>query len=114
MATPEQSQTDEVEVAQIDVETTSDAADADEVAAPASGEAPAATDPAERHPDIAALPYEQARDELVSIVARLESGQTSLEDSMALWERGEALAAHCSRWLDGAEARLEERTGAQA
>lgn len=56
--------------------------------------------------DIAALSYEQARDELVSIVARLEAGQVGLEDSLALWQRGEALAAHCSRWLDGAEAQL--------
>jgi len=56
--------------------------------------------------DIADLTYEQARDELVSIVARLEGGQIGLEESMVLWERGEALAAHCSTWLDGAEAKL--------
>jgi exodeoxyribonuclease VII small subunit len=60
-------------------------------------------------PDIADLTYEQARDELIAIVARLEGGQIGLEDSMALWERGEALAAHCSTWLDGAEAKLEAR-----
>lgn len=63
------------------------------------------TDP---EPDIAALPYEQARDELVSIVARLESGQVPLEESMTLWQRGEALAAHCSRYLDGAQAQLAQ------
>jgi exodeoxyribonuclease VII small subunit len=57
-------------------------------------------------PDIAELTYEQARDELISIVAQLEGGQIGLEDSMALWQRGEALAAHCSTWLDGAEAKL--------
>jgi exodeoxyribonuclease VII small subunit len=57
--------------------------------------------------DIATLPYEAARDELTSIVARLESGQVGLEDSMALWERGEALARHCDGWLDAAEARLK-------
>lgn len=56
--------------------------------------------------DIADLTYEQARDELISIVAQLEGGQIGLEDSMGLWQRGEALAAHCSKWLDGAEAKL--------
>jgi exodeoxyribonuclease VII small subunit len=57
-------------------------------------------------PDIRNLSYEQARDELISIVAQLEGGQIGLEDSMALWERGEALATHCNTWLDGAEAKL--------
>ena len=57
-------------------------------------------------PDINDLTYEQARDELISIVARLEGGQIGLEDSMSLWQRGEALATHCSTWLDGAEAQL--------
>jgi exodeoxyribonuclease VII small subunit len=57
-------------------------------------------------PDITDLTYEQARDELISIVAQLEGGQIGLEDSMALWQRGEALAAHCRTWLDGAEAKL--------
>ncbi|HYN66380.1 MAG TPA: exodeoxyribonuclease VII small subunit [Ornithinibacter sp.] len=58
------------------------------------------------HADVAAMSYEQARDELVDIVARLENGQAGLEESMDLWQRGEALAAHCSTWLDSAEARL--------
>jgi len=57
-------------------------------------------------PDIKDLTYEQARDELISIVAQLEGGQIGLENSMGLWQRGEALAAHCSTWLDGAEAKL--------
>ena len=57
-------------------------------------------------PDVAELTYEQARDELISIVAQLEGGQVGLETSMALWQRGEALAAHCGTWLDGAEAKL--------
>ena len=52
------------------------------------------------------LTYEEARDELVTIVSQLEAGQLPLEDSLRLWERGEALAAHCSTWLDQAEARL--------
>lgn len=55
---------------------------------------------------IAELSYEQARDELVSIVSQLESGQAGLEESMRLWRRGEALAAHCSTWLDSAEKAL--------
>ena len=58
--------------------------------------------------DIKDLTYEQARDELISIVAQLEGGQTGLENSMTLWQRGEALAAHCSTWLDGAEAKLNK------
>ncbi len=57
--------------------------------------------------DVAELSYEQARDELVSVVSRLEAGGASLEESLALWERGEALAARCQQWLDGARARLD-------
>ncbi|MGC5029881.1 exodeoxyribonuclease VII small subunit [Micromonospora sp. DT229] len=53
------------------------------------------------------LSYEQARAELASVVDRLEAGGTSLEESLALWERGEALAVICQRWLDGARARIE-------
>lgn len=53
------------------------------------------------------LSYEQARDELVSVVQRLEAGGTTLEESIALWERGEHLAVICQRWLDGARARLD-------
>lgn len=52
------------------------------------------------------LGYEQARDELLDVVRRLEAGGTSLEESLALWERGELLAEVCQRWLDGARARL--------
>lgn len=54
-----------------------------------------------------ALTYEEARDELVNVVQRLETGGTTLEESIALWERGEQLAATCQRWLDGARARLD-------
>ncbi len=57
--------------------------------------------------DVAELTYEQARDELVEVVRRLEAGGASLEDSLALWERGEALAQRCQTWLDGARARLD-------
>ncbi|MEU3978653.1 exodeoxyribonuclease VII small subunit [Streptomyces sp. NPDC026672] len=54
-----------------------------------------------------ALSYEQARDELIEVVRRLEAGGTSLEESLALWERGEELAKVCRRWLEGARARLD-------
>ncbi len=51
--------------------------------------------------------YEDARDELVGVVQRLETGGTSLQESIELWERGEELAKICQRWLDGARARLD-------
>ncbi|MEW2078639.1 exodeoxyribonuclease VII small subunit [Streptomyces sp. NPDC012403] len=54
-----------------------------------------------------ALGYEQARDELIEVVRRLEAGGTTLEESLALWERGEELARVCRRRLDGARARLD-------
>ncbi|MDX3338706.1 exodeoxyribonuclease VII small subunit [Streptomyces sp. ID03-2B] len=53
------------------------------------------------------LGYEQARDELIEVVRRLEAGGTTLEESLALWERGEELAKVCRRWLEGARARLD-------
>ena len=53
-----------------------------------------------------ALSYEQARDELASVVKRLETGGLTLEQSLELWERGEELAAICEEWLEGARARL--------
>jgi exodeoxyribonuclease VII small subunit len=52
------------------------------------------------------LSYEEARDELIEIVRRLESGGAPLEESLALWERGEQLAEICQHWLDGARARV--------
>ena len=57
--------------------------------------------------DVASLSFEQARDELVRVVAELEQGAPTLEQSLALWERGEALAARCEEWLLGAKRRLE-------
>ncbi len=51
--------------------------------------------------------YEDARDELVTVVQKLETGGGSLEESIALWERGEELARICQQWLDGARARLD-------
>jgi exodeoxyribonuclease VII small subunit len=53
------------------------------------------------------LSYEEARAELARVVERLESGGGTLEESLALWERGEHLADVCQRWLDGARARLD-------
>ena len=60
------------------------------------------------------LGYEAARDELVDIVRRLESGQAPLEDTLALWERGEALAQRCRGILTDAQQRLERTTGQDA
>ena len=65
-------------------------------------------------PDIAGMRYEDAREELIAIVAKLEAGQAPLEDSMHLWRRGEALATHCGTWLDGAQAEIERATRPQA
>lgn len=59
----------------------------------------------QKHP---ALSYEQARAELREIVQALESGGQPLEESLALWQRGEELAAVCQQWLQGARTRLDE------
>ena len=56
---------------------------------------------------VAELDYEQARDELADVVADLERGGLGLDESLALWERGEALAKRCTEHLDGARARIE-------
>ncbi len=61
---------------------------------------------ASTQPDVDSLTYEQARDELVAIVAKLEAGAATLDESLALWERGEALAARCQSLLDGASERI--------
>ncbi|WP_110239491.1 exodeoxyribonuclease VII small subunit [Nocardioides gilvus] len=53
------------------------------------------------------LSYEEAREELVEVVRTLEQGGTTLEASLALWERGEALARACEDWLNGARKRLD-------
>ncbi|MFZ4079147.1 MAG: exodeoxyribonuclease VII small subunit [Microbacteriaceae bacterium] len=57
-------------------------------------------------PDPTTLSYEEARNELVTVVAELEKGQSTLEETLRLWERGEALAARCEEWLAGAKERL--------
>ena len=81
---------------------------------PASELSPGVSDEnasAATEPDPASLTYEQARDELVAVVQRLESGGVPLEQSLTLWERGEALADRCQQWLDGARERLDAARG---
>ena len=58
--------------------------------------------------------YEEAREELIDVVRRLESGGTDLEESLALWERGEKLAQICQGWLDGARKRLDASIGTES
>ncbi len=65
-----------------------------------------ATDP------MSTLSYEQARDEFVKVVGELERGSVSLEESLSLWERGDALAKHCEEWLVGAKTRLDSARAA--
>jgi exodeoxyribonuclease VII small subunit len=60
------------------------------------------------------LGYEQARDQLVELVKRLEAGGLTLEQSLELWEQGERLATVCEEWLEGARARLAAAVGKQA
>ena len=77
----------------------------------------AAAGPAGRRQPAAAdheIPYEQARDELMGVVRRLEAGGLTLEQSLELWERGERLADICSGWLEGARARLAAVMSARA
>ncbi|QGK68805.1 exodeoxyribonuclease VII small subunit [Allosaccharopolyspora coralli] len=69
-------------------------------------------DPEADHPEVAKLGYEQARDELAEVVSQLEAGGLNLEDSLALWERGEALASVCERHLAGARERVENALAA--
>ncbi|GAA3590507.1 exodeoxyribonuclease VII small subunit [Kineosporia mesophila] len=73
----------------------------------------AAAEAAALDAELAELSYEQARDELVGVVRRLESGAETLEESLALWERGEALARRCETWLAGAQAKLDARLPAE-
>lgn len=56
------------------------------------------------------ISYEDAREELIEVVRTLEAGGTTLEESLALWERGEKLAKTCQEWLDGARKRLDAAT----
>jgi exodeoxyribonuclease VII small subunit len=63
--------------------------------------------------DVSDLSYEQARAELTQVVQKLETGGATLEESLALWERGEALADACQAWLDGARKKLEAARAAR-
>ena len=82
-----------------------------------AGEQPPSAQPAADRPapgvPAAEMPYEQARDELIEVVRRLEGGGLTLEESLTLWERGERLAAICVQWLEGARARLAAARPAQ-
>lgn len=57
--------------------------------------------------DVESMTYEQARDELTKVLNQLEAGAVTLDQSMALWERGEVLAQKCEQWLAGARAKLD-------
>jgi exodeoxyribonuclease VII small subunit len=59
--------------------------------------------------DLSKMTYEEARDELQQVVAQLEQQSVTLDASMALWERGEALAKVCEEWLSGARKKLESK-----
>lgn len=58
--------------------------------------------------------YEAARDELAAVVDRLEAGGLSLDESLTLWERGQALAAACETFLAGARQRVEDALAAES
>ena len=60
------------------------------------------------------LTFEQAREELAGVVRQLEAGGLTLEESLALWEKGEALAARCETWLADARTRLESAPDVQS
>ncbi|MEY4418221.1 MAG: hypothetical protein RIQ88_659 [Actinomycetota bacterium] len=62
----------------------------------------------EENKDIESMSYEQARDELTKVLNQLEAGSVTLDQSMALWQRGELLAQKCEQWLAGARAKLNE------
>ncbi len=72
-------------------------------------EKPAAKKPGAPAADLPS--YEDAREELIEVVRQLEQGGTTLEESLALWERGEKLAKVCQDWLDGARKRLDAAMG---
>ena len=61
--------------------------------------------------DISLLSYEASRDALAQVVAELERGGTTLEQALALWERGEELAQRCEEWLDRARERITAVSG---
>ena len=62
---------------------------------------------------ISELGYEEARDELITVVQQLEQGGLDLDASLTLWERGEELAKRCDEHLAGARKRVEEAIAAR-
>jgi exodeoxyribonuclease VII small subunit len=66
--------------------------------------------PADKHADIKEMSFERALKELEGIVGRLERGDVELEESINIYERGEALRDHCDRLLKQAEAKVEKLT----
>jgi exodeoxyribonuclease VII small subunit len=66
------------------------------------------SEPGQRAQPVDGLGYEQARDELADVVRKLEAGGLSLDDAVALWERGEALARRCDEQLAGARERVQK------
>lgn len=62
---------------------------------------------------ISELGYETARDELIAVVQQLEQGGLDLDESLKLWERGEALAQRCEEHLAGARRRVEDALAAR-
>ncbi|THG28430.1 exodeoxyribonuclease VII small subunit [Naasia lichenicola] len=75
---------------------------------------PVSSDSPATAPSISELSYEQARDELIRVVGQLEQGAETLEHSLQLWERGEALAQRCEEVLVGARSRLDAARAAKA
>ena len=63
-----------------------------------------------KHADIKDMTFERALKELETIVSRLERGDVELEESIAIYERGECLRDHCDRLLKQAEAKVEKLT----
>ncbi len=66
--------------------------------------------PAARFADVKEMPFERALKELETIVGRLERGDVELEESISIYERGEALKDHCDKLLKLAEAKVERLT----
>ncbi|HEU5485412.1 MAG TPA: exodeoxyribonuclease VII small subunit [Microlunatus sp.] len=65
------------------------------------------TSPPPESDELSGLSYEAARSQLIEVVNQLETGGVPLDESLALWERGERLAQVCQRWLDGAQAKID-------
>jgi exodeoxyribonuclease VII small subunit len=66
------------------------------------------TTPINLNDDLTGMSYERARDELVEVVRRLESGTASLAEAMELWQVGEKLAAYCQHLLEAARATVAQ------